>query len=172
MTLVLIGYMGSGKSTIGRKLSKILNYEFIDFDIYIENNIGMKIHEIFKTKGEVFFRKQERLSLGQVVKRKHAVIALGGGTPCYGDNLKLIKQEKQVVLIYLKSSINNLVDRLFDEKSGRPLISHLESKDELLEFIGKHLFERAPVYEQSDITIKTDGLSVDDVVKSILLQLF
>lgn len=172
MTLILIGYMGSGKSSVGEKLSKILDYDFVDFDSYIEKRTNMKVKDIFKTKGEVFFRKQESLYLKEVLKKRNTIVALGGGTPCYGNNLEVIKDEKQSKSIYLKSSISNLSERLFLEKSSRPLISHLKSKDDLLEFIGKHLFERAPIYEQADMIIKTDLLSVDDVVESILLRLF
>jgi len=172
MTLILVGYMGSGKSSVGEQLSKILNYDFLDFDAYIEEQLKMSINEIFKTKGEVFFRKQEHLYLAKVIRKKKTVVALGGGTPCYGNNLSVIKANPNTKIIYLKSSIKNLADRLYSEKSHRPLISHLNSKGELLEFIGKHIFERAPIYEQSDITIKTDGLSVEDVVESTLLHLF
>lgn len=172
MTFILVGYMGSGKSSVGKKLSKIINYDFIDFDAYIETKVEMKINEIFKTKGEVFFRKQESIYLDEILQKKKTVVALGGGTPCYGDNLMRIQEQNHVKLIYLKSSIKNLADRLYLEKSERPLISHLNSKDEFIEFIGKHLFERAPIYEQSDITIKTDGLTIEEVVESILLQLF
>lgn len=172
MTLILVGYMGSGKSSVGLKLSKILNYNFIDFDSYIEKQVGMRVGEIFKTKGEVFFRKQEHVYLKDVVNKTNSVIALGGGTPCYGTNLEIIKQGKFSKLIYLKASIPNLVERVFHEKSSRPMISHLNTKDELQEFIGKHLFERAPMYEQADITIKTDALPVHKVVEAILLQLY
>jgi len=172
MTLILVGYMGSGKSSVGKELSKVLNYDFVDFDTYIEERVGMKISDIFKTKGEIFFRKQESLFLKDVIKKRHAIVALGGGTPCYGENLNVIKEEENSKMIYLKSSIPNLAERLYLEKSERPLISHLKTKDDLLEFIGKHVFERAPIYEQSDITIKTDSLSIDNVVESILLQLF
>jgi shikimate kinase len=172
MTLILVGYMGSGKSSVGMKLSRILNYDFIDLDTYIEEGIGMTISDIFKTKGEIFFRKQESHYLKEVLKKEHTIIALGGGTPCYGTNLNIVKEDENSKTIYLKASIPYLVERLFVEKSSRPLISHLDTKPELLEFIGKHLFERAPFYEESDVTIKTDSMSVSEVVESILLQLF
>lgn len=172
MTLILVGYMGSGKSSVGKKLSKILSFDFVDFDTYLEESLDMKISDIFRLKGEIFFRKQESLYLKEVIKKKHTIIALGGGTPCYGDNLTKIKENQDSKMIYLKSSIQNLTNRLYHEKSGRPLISHLATETELLEFIGKHIFERAPYYEQSDITIKTDSLPVDQVVESILLELF
>ena len=172
MKLILVGYMGSGKSSVGKKLSDVLKYNFVDFDTYIEKNVGMKVNDIFKTKGEVFFRKQESLYLKEVLKERNTIVALGGGTPCYSNNLNVIKAEKHSKVIYLKSSIQNLTERLFIEKSSRPLISHLHTKDDLLEFIGKHLFERSSYYEQSDITIKTDSLSIDQVVESVLLELY
>ncbi|WP_040250691.1 shikimate kinase [Psychroserpens mesophilus] len=172
MTLILVGYMGSGKSSVGKKLSEILNYDFIDLDAYIEENVNLKISEIFETKGEIFFRKQESIYLKEVINKKNTIVALGGGTPCYGNNLNILKEEDDSKVIYLKASIHNLTERLFLEKSNRPLISHLNTKTEVLEFIGKHLFERAPFYEQSDITIKTDLLTIEEVVESVLLELF
>ncbi|WP_033955930.1 shikimate kinase [Psychroserpens jangbogonensis] len=172
MTLILVGYMGSGKSSVGKKLSKVVNYNFIDFDTYIEEKVGMKVSDIFKTKGEIFFRKQEHLYLKEVITKRKAIVALGGGTPCYGNNLNIIKEAEHSKMIYLKSSISNLTERLFEEKSSRPLISHIDTKENLLEFIGKHVFERAPIYEQADIIIKTDALSLDKVVESVLLELF
>ena len=172
MILILVGYMGSGKSSVGKSLSKILGYDFIDLDAYIEENLQMTISEIFESKGEIFFRKQESSFLKDVLEKQQTVVALGGGTPCYGNNLNILKEADDSKMIYLKSSIQNLADRLYSEKSKRPLISHLHSKTELIEFIGKHLFERAPFYEQSDITIKIDTYTIDQIVESILLELF
>ena len=172
MILILVGYMGSGKSSVGKKLSKVLNYDFVDLDTYIEDHLGMKVRDIFKHKGEIYFRKQESKFLKEVIKNKHHVIALGGGTPCYGYNLDVLKNQNELKIIYLKSSIKNLSERLFSEKKDRPLISHLNTETDLFEFIGKHLFERAPFYEQADITVKTDLLTIDQVVASILLELF
>jgi len=164
--------MGSGKSSVGKRLSDVLTYDFIDLDHYIENKVAMTIKKIFKTKGEIFFRKLETQYLQETIKRPKTVIAVGGGTPCYGNNLKSIKDQEDCILIYLKSTIGNLADRLLPERDKRPLISHLETKETLTEFIGKHLFERAPFYEQSDIIITTDHLSIDEVIELIMLELF
>lgn len=172
MTLILVGYMGSGKSSVGKKLSEILNYDFVDLDGYIESSLNLSIREIFETKGEIFFRKQESHYLMEALNKEHRIIALGGGTICYGNNLSIISEKDNSKMIYLKASIQNLTERLFHEKSKRPLIAHINSKTDLFEFIGKHLFERAPFYEQSHISIKTDSLSIDQVVESILLELF
>lgn len=165
--------MGSGKSAVGKKLAEILGYGYIDLDDYIQQKEGKTISEIFKSKGEIYFRKIESKCLSEViVANNNSVISLGGGTPCYGHNMDLIKKTKNVSSVYLKASIPSLSERLFKEKHNRPLISHIENKELLNEFIGKHLFERSSYYSQSDITINTDHKSVDEVVESIVLKLF
>ena len=172
MTLFLVGYMGSGKSVIGNKLANILDYSFIDLDDYIEEKEGLSIKLIFETKGEIYFRKIESVYLKELIKIENTVVSLGGGTPCYGNNSSLILESINSLSIYLKASIPTLSNRLFEEKSKRPLIAHLNTKNELNEFIGKHIFERAPFYEQSSLIIKTDGLTVNEVVDTLILKLF
>lgn len=172
MTLFLVGYMGSGKSVIGKKLAEVLNYNYVDLDDYIEEKENKSIKKIFETKSEIYFRKVESLYLEELTSVKNTVVSLGGGTPCYGNNMNLILESENVLSIYLKASIPTLSDRLFEEKSKRPLISHLETKTELNEFIGKHIFERAPFYEQSGLSVKTDGLMINEVVDKLILKLF
>ena len=165
--------MGSGKSVIGKKLSEILKYDYLDLDDYIQLKVGKTITEIFKVNGEIYFRKIESKYLKEVIDNKlNTVISLGGGTPCYGENLSIIKNADNASSIYLKASISVLAERLFLEKNHRPLISHIQDKEELIEFIGKHMFERSPYYMQSDLTIDTDQKSIDEVVESIVLKLF
>ncbi|RKE92160.1 shikimate kinase [Ichthyenterobacterium magnum] len=171
MVIVLMGYMGSGKSIISNKLSQILNFEHLDLDNYIEIKEDMSVSDIFKSKGEIYFRKKENEYLNEVITKENTVIALGGGTPCYGSNMNLILQSDNVISIYLKTSIKNLANRLITETSKRPLISHIETIDELSEYIGKHLFERSFYYNQSKILINTDEKSIDDIVEAILFQL-
>lgn len=164
--------MGSGKSSVGKKLSDVLGFKYIDLDDYIQQKENSTINEIFKNKGEIYFRKIESKYLNEVMSIKNnSVISLGGGTPCYGRNMEGIKNAKNAFSIYLKASILSLTERLFLEKDKRPLISHLKDKKELKEFIGKHMFERSPYYNQSDITIDTDQKSIEDVVESIVLKL-
>lgn len=165
--------MGSGKSVIGKKLSSILGYGFIDLDDYIQHKEGKTITEIFNKKGEIYFRKIESKYLDEVIESNtNTIISLGGGTPCYGDNMDMIKNAKNASSVYLKASIASLSKRLFLEKDRRPLISHIENKELLNEFIGKHLFERSSYYSQSDIIVNTDHKSVDEVIESIILKLF
>ncbi|WP_040279912.1 shikimate kinase [Psychroserpens damuponensis] len=172
MTLFLIGYMGSGKSVIGNNLAEILSYNYIDLDDYIEEKEQTSIKKIFESKGEIYFRKIENRYLKELTNLNKTVISLGGGTPCYGNNMTLILESNNALSIYLKASIPTLSDRLFEEKDKRPLISHIDTKNALNEFIGKHIFERAPYYEQSSITIKTDGLKINEVVDDLILKLF
>jgi len=153
MKLVLLGYMASGKSTIGKKLSKKMNIPFIDLDTEIIQRSGMSIPEIFKLKGEIYFRKLESEVLQILLnEEKELIIALGGGTPCYGNNMKEIL--KKATSIYLKGSLNYMVDRLSNpkRKSKRPLIAHIDQND-LKEFIAKHLFERNNYYNKANYTI-------------------
>lgn len=166
MQIVLVGYMGSGKSTIGKQLSKLLKISFLDLDDYMEQKLGMSVPDIFSEKGEIFFRKFETECLLEVfAKKKNFVIATGGGTPCYGSNLELM-QENTNKVIYLKASIGELVNRLQVEKEHRPLIKNIED-EELPEFIGKHLFERSYFYNKSDIIVSTDNKTPLDIAKEI-----
>lgn len=173
MILVLIGYMASGKSTFGRILAEKLHYEFIDLDDYIEKNEKSTINDIFKIKGEIHFRKLETLYLKELLdSKKDLVLSLGGGTPCYGSNMELILNEKDVKSIYLKASISTLMARLKNEKSKRPLVANIETDELLAEFIGKHLFERSQFYSRSNVTITTDNKSLKDIMEELVLELF
>ena len=160
--------MGSGKSTIGKSLSHRLNIPFIDLDQVIENQENKSIKEIFHKKGELYFRKAERHALqGLIAQESPAVISLGGGTPCYFDNMKYLAQSKHNS-IYLKASIPTLVARLKEELALRPMIAHLTSEAALTEFIGKHLFERNVFYQEADTVFTIDGLTVEETVQGLL----
>lgn len=170
MEIVLLGYMASGKSTIGKHISDKMNLNFIDLDAYIEKKENKSISDIFSSKGEIYFRKQEGIYLKEILSAKsNYVLALGGGTPCYGANLEHIKKSS-AKSIYLKANIPFLVKRLENEKSKRPLIANLNNND-LIEYIGKHLFERAPFYEQATFKVVIDHKTIDEVVKEITTQL-
>lgn len=164
--------MTSGKSLIGKKLAQTLDCEFIDLDEWIEKKEKLKISEIFKKRGEIYFRKLEHETLKTLVlDTKRNVISLGGGTPCYSNNLDLLINKSDLKTLYLKVSMTNLVDRLFKEKKNRPLVSHIKTKEELTEFVGKHLFERIPFYTQAEFTIDADRTE-NEIIESILFKLF
>ncbi|WP_339697293.1 shikimate kinase [uncultured Marixanthomonas sp.] len=172
MKIVLIGYMGSGKSTIGKALSKKLSYTFKDLDSEIEKVEEKKITAIFSEKGEIYFRKKENEVLRNLLSKKNKlVLSTGGGTPCYGTIMDYLTETDNVVPIYLKASLDVLTERLYAEKEKRPLISHLESKENLQDFIRKHLFERSFVYNKAALVISVDDKDVSEVVEEIILKL-
>ncbi|MGC1203763.1 MAG: shikimate kinase [Flavobacteriaceae bacterium] len=173
MILVLVGYMASGKSAIGRVLANKLNYRFIDLDDFIEESENSTVSDLFKLKGELHFRKLETHYLNELLhSQNNLVLALGGGTPCYGNNMDLILNADHVKSIYLKASIPTLIGRLKNEKSKRPLIAHIETDDLLAEFIGKHLFERSQFYSLAQVTITTDHKSEKDIIEELVFKLF
>ncbi len=166
MKIVLIGYMGSGKSTIGKLLSKKLNINFIDLDEYIESKLNMSISDIFNAKGEIFFRKMEHKYVQELMqKKKSFILSTGGGTPCYSNNMDVISKETANVF-YLKVSIPGLVDRLYKEKEHRPVIKNIADED-LPEFIGKHLFERNNFYLLSNNIITCDAKTAEEITNEI-----
>lgn len=167
-----MGYMGSGKSTIARLLSERTCFAHCDLDKYIEKKEKSSISTIFHSKGEIYFRKKEALYLEEILsKYDKSIISIGGGTPCYGDNLEIIKSSA-TVSVYLSASVETLTERLFKDKENRPLIQHLATIELLNDFVRKHLFERSFYYNQADFVIKTDGLSVEEVVNVCFELLF
>ena len=167
-TIFLIGYMGAGKSVVGKLLSKTSGYDFYDLDEYIENKEGKKILEIFNDNNEVYFRKIENYYLKEISElKKNKIISTGGGTPCFQNNLELINRSPNSTSIYLKLSVDTLVDRLKNNIDKRPLISGMKDQNQLKEFIAKHLFERSFYYEKSKVKIKSDNLDVNGVVNLI-----
>jgi shikimate kinase len=169
MKIVLLGYMASGKSAIGKMLSKNLNLLFIDLDGYIEECEKMSITDIFEQKGEIYFRKVEGLYLKQLFDLKNdCIISLGGGTPCYGNNMDIIVENSQS--FYLKASISTIFERLKNETSQRPLVSTIGIEN-LKEFIAKHLFERNVYYEKATSTIVVDEKSIEKIVSEITFNL-
>lgn len=172
MKIFLTGYMGSGKSLLGKQLAKRLNHDFVDLDDQIELMEGNSIHDIFGEKGELYFRKLETKVLKDVLNdHSDLIVSLGGGTPCYGKNLELIKETPNSKIIYLKASVEELTRRLFPEKIHRPVISHLETRESLEEFIRKHMFERGYYYHQSDIIVNVDNAEPEDILNKIMEKL-
>lgn len=171
MKIVLLGYMASGKSTIGKLLSKQINVPFLDLDAYIAQKEKYSIPDIFAQKGEIYFRKKEHDYLKEVLENEQDIIlSLGGGTPCYANNMELIQQH-QAFSIYLKASIQTLTERLLKFKGSRPLIAFLND-DQVPEFIAKHLFERRFFYEQANNTLVIDGKEEAEIVNEIVTLVY
>ncbi|QIK16780.1 AAA family ATPase [Blattabacterium sp. DPU] len=168
MKITLIGYMGSGKTTIGKMLSKELNLDFYDLDALIVENNKDSIYNLFNKEGELYFRKKEHALLKKILKQKNKyVLSVGGGTPCFYNNIYLLNKYSNT--FYLKMDSYILFKRLFLEKETRPLISKL-SKNELFLFIIKHLLKRSYFYEKSLKKINVCGKSKYDIVQEIVLS--
>ncbi len=163
--ITLLGYMGSGKSTVAEILGDKLGMDVIDLDDYISEREGLSIPEIFEAKGEIYFRKVENAYLLELLRSEDRfVLALGGGTPCYANNMDVILENSDS--FYLKASIGTLSERLLKEKDHRPLISGL-SEEQLSEFIAKHLFERRNFYEKAGRIVSIDGKDPEQIASEI-----
>ena len=161
--------MGSGKTLVSKELSILNNLKIFDLDTEISKQNNSSIAEIFKKKGEIFFRKTEKEVLEKILStEKNIILSLGGGTPCYYNNIDSINEK--TISVFLKTNVKNLAQRLSSEKDKRPLIQNISNED-LPEFIAKHLFERNPFYNQAKITINTDNLSAREIAEEILTQI-
>jgi len=153
--------MGSGKTTLAKKLAKKLNRSFYDLDHEIEAAENLTITQIFEEKGEEYFRKIESKSLKIILaKEEEFVVAVGGGTPCSFGNMKLIKDSG--TSIYLKYNAGILTSRLINAKVKRPLIKKL-NEEELKTFITNKLAEREVFYKQCKFTLEGNNLKVEDL---------
>ncbi len=170
MKIVLVGYMGSGKTTIGKLVAKRLKIKFLDLDEYIEKAERQTIAQLFLNKGELYFRKKEFFYLNEILSSdSNFLLSTGGGTPCYGANMNAITDATRNS-VYLKVSLDELVRRLSTEKAQRPLIKDIANA-ELTEFIGKHLFERSFYYNQANITMSSKEKTPEEVANELLKRL-
>ena len=166
--IVILGYMGSGKSTIAKLLSKKLDIMNVDLDNYIEKKENKSISNIFQISGELFFRRIENKYLRDLLdSHNYKIISIGGGTPCYSNNIELIIKSK-CIIFYLRANVDTLADRLFNEKDKRPLISRIKSKKDLKTFISKHLFERNQFYLKSNFIIDVDKKTEDEISNELI----
>jgi len=172
MNIYLLGYMGSGKSTIGPLLADHLSYEFLDFDDYVEEKEKNSISTIFKDKGEIYFRKAEHKYLKELLSQDNEinrVVALGGGTPCYSGNMDVLDKHNT---IYLNVSFQQLSARLWKAREHRPLISSMKDYEQLEDYVRKHLFERSFYYNQANIVLKVGEDTAQEMVTKIINKLF
>ncbi len=153
--IFLIGFMGSGKSTLGAQLARRLDYRFTDMDQLIEETADLSIPEIFQKHGEAVFRKWEHDILLELCSRDKLVISTGGGAPCHSQNMDLMNANG--CTIYLKLSPLALQSRLIRSRTERPLIKG-KTETELLDFISTLLEKREKFYQQASHIV--DGLSL------------
>jgi shikimate kinase len=152
----IIGFMGSGKSTAGRKLATSLGWSFIDLDRRIEEKAGKTIPRIFSQNGEEYFRKIESEILHDLDSESNTVVSTGGGTPCHGENMDFMQQRG--LTIYLKMSPGQLTSRLLESSGERPLIKNIPD-DKLKDFIEDKLAVREKWYLRANIIV--DGMNLD-----------
>ena len=165
--IILVGYMGVGKSTIGEILAEKLNFTHLDLDKWIENHEKLSVTEIFNQKGEIYFRKVEHQEFKKLVEsNENLIISTGGGTPCYANNHLLLNGDT-VLSVYLKASIPQIFERLQKDKAKRPLVAQY-SGEELREFIAKNLFDRSYYYNQAAFKVEVDSKTPTEIANEIL----
>ncbi len=165
MKIFLIGFMGSGKSYWGRRLSEKLNLPFFDLDEQVVSHEEKSVSEIFSTLGEEYFRLQEKNTLNLLTESHDSfIIATGGGTPCYFNNIEYMNSSGTTV--WINTSPDELFKRLLKEKEKRPLISEL-SDEQLHAFILKKYSDRRIYYEQADMVIDDEPIELDTLIQKI-----
>jgi shikimate kinase len=166
--IVLIGYMGSGKTTVGKALAKEIGLPFYDLDWYIESRMRKKVSQIFAERGEEGFRVIERNMLHEVAEFEDVVISCGGGTPCFFDNMDYLNSQAQVV--YLRCEPEVLHKHLLMGKGDRPLLKG-KSPDELIQFIREQLEKREPFYTKARYTLDVSLMDNYEKIKITIEKL-
>ena len=166
--IILIGYMGAGKTTVGKALAKELGIIFYDLDWYIENRMRKSIAQIFAERGEEGFRKIEYNMLHEVAEFENVIISCGGGTPCFFDNMDYLNQQGQVV--YLKADPEVLYKHLVMSKNDRPLLRG-KSPEQLITFIREQLEKREPFYSKARYTVDVNLMDNYDKIKITIEKL-
>ena len=169
MILFLVGYAGSGKSTMAKRLSRRLQLKMIDTDKRVEKLEGATIADIFYYQGEEYFREAERRAFESIESEGDVIVATGGGLPTWGDNMAWMREHG--VVVYLRRSAEQILSRLSDYgREKRPMFRG-KSDEELIEFMREQMAERERYYSEADITIECTALSDDDVVEKIINEL-
>lgn len=156
--IFLVGYMGAGKTTIGKVLSKLIGLTFIDLDYYIEGRFRKTVAQLFAERGEEGFRSIERNMLHEVAEFEDVLVSTGGGTPCFFDNMEFMNQ--QGTTIYLQVSVDELASRLELCKHTRPVLKN-RTGDELKAFVADSLSGRLPFYQKATIVFDANELMTE-----------
>ncbi len=161
MVFFIVGYMGVGKSSVGREAARRVGMRFVDMDLEIERVHGMTVAEIFEREGEAVFRKSEREVLAQLAAAdENIIVSCGGGAPCHGDNMAVMNEAGKTV--YLKLSPGKLVKRLKPGQTKRPILKGMDG-GQMLALIEEMLPRREPFYMQASMVIDCDSLSDDSI---------
>ncbi len=162
--IFLIGFMGCGKSKLGKALANKLERPFLDLDDLVEAKNQMSIPELFTAFGEQGFREREKQTLQEAAIANDAIIATGGGAPCFFDNMEWMN--KNGITVFIDTPVKVLADRLINARVERPLVKG-KSYEELVAFIEAKLEERLPFYNQAQIILKGVDLSADDLIEAL-----
>lgn len=165
MKIYFIGFMGCGKSSLGKKVARKLGLDFIDLDKYIEQKEGRSINEIFAEKGEKYFREKEKEFLQETFSMKNVLISTGGGTSCFFDNMQ--EMNKNGTTVYLKFHAGILCSRLKNAKKERPLIKE-KTEEELLTYISTLLEQREAFYNQANIIYEEKNMNPQKLADLII----
>jgi shikimate kinase len=166
--IFLIGYMGAGKTTVGKRLAAQLGRPFVDMDLFIENRYRKRVSELFAEKGEEFFRKIEHAVLQEVSQFENTVIATGGGSPCFFDNME--RMNRTGVTIYLQVSAATLTQRLGLARQRRPLVKG-KGAEKLERFVTEHLAQREEWYRQASFQCSMEQIypaAVSETIEHII----
>lgn len=158
--IFLIGYMGAGKTAVGRALARRYGLEHIDLDWRIEQRFREKISDMFVTIGEEGFRSRERNMLQEVMAMEDVVVSVGGGTPCFFDNMEQMNAAGRT--IYLKCGADVLTERIIRSQNKRPIVAN-KTKEELMKFVTEHLTEREAFYKQANEIWIADELRIENL---------
>ena len=164
MRIYLIGYMGCGKSSLGRRLSAFMSIQFVDMDHYIEERNCKTVPQIFEEEGEEAFRMKERKALEELSEFENIIIATGGGAPCFFDNMDLMNRTGKTIFMNIDPKI--LAERLLKSKTERPLIKG-KSKEELVTFIDETLKKRNEFYRKAQVQITEPDIDLEKILELI-----
>ena len=167
--IFLIGFMGAGKTTIGKELASQMKLSFVDLDLFIENRYRKTIPQIFAEKGEEAFRDMEQKALHEVAEFEDVVIATGGGTPCFHQNMLFMNEKGTTV--YLNVSIDKLIKRITLHQNTRPVLKG-RSTGELKLFVEETIAKRSPFYEQAGIIFNTDMSDIALLCSQLKQEIF
>lgn len=162
--IFLVGFMGAGKTTLAKKLASKLSYSWLDTDQEIEKKEGIKVSEIFKVRGEAYFRTLEKQLVDDLIPNQNIIIASGGGLPCFNDNMS--KLNKLGITIYLERTPKELFQRVKQATNSRPLIAD-KSDEELLEYIENTMEKRREIYLKSTIIADRFSQTSEKIIELI-----
>ena len=169
MVFFLVGFMGCGKSTVGRKVARFAHLQFVDTDAQVEQAEGSTVADVITYQGEEYFRAVERKVLEQTAAKDDIIVSTGGGLPTWSDNMEVISQLG--VSVYLRRSPKNIISRLSPYgRQKRPKFRGLND-EQLLAFMTSHMAEREPVYSKADIIIDCDTMADDEVIDCIMREI-